>query len=396
MALRVRTVGALLLFLTLLSAVWKHFLFHPIGYVVSALFVFPALQWNSLIRINSFSPERGAPKGVLLRTLLSVKKIRDGGKDDDDQLGRKLLRSLAAERPRVSSQASLFSITKPRQSSAAAPMNTQDRLEPWQRLGVSLTALDAFRDVYAIDDAMTTDAVCERIIKPRTYARQCCFIDLLHGRKTNGWLGKPNMFVSHWWGYSFVTLLEMIHAHEKRRKAVGEPPAYYFFDIFVLNQWQLFRGCTSDEAKREQLVISLRQSLIACGRVLLCCAGGPSGLPGWESPAVLRRVWCLFEVFHSIREGVEIVIQLGPDDEAGFWIALNKKDGPSRVKAALDAIQIEDAHASVEADKQLIKQAIMNTTGVDEFDSFVRAGLASEYRRISANSMAHGAAFAMV
>ena len=41
-----------------------------------------------------------------------------------------------------------------------------------------------------------------------------------------------------------VGKLEMIRLHEERRKGAGEPPAYYFFDIFVLNQ-VMFRAIAS-------------------------------------------------------------------------------------------------------------------------------------------------------
>ena len=96
---------------------------------------------------------------------------------------------------------------------------------------------------------------------------------------------------------------------------------------------------------------------------------------------------CLFEVFHSLREEVEVVIQFGPSDEQNFRSALNRTDGPTRVKAALDEICVDDAHASVETDKELISTEIKATIGMEEFDTHVRDGLTREYRRISALGM---------
>lgn len=100
--------------------------------------------------------------------------------------------------------------------------------------------------------------------------------------------------------YSFLSIpsmqLDMIREHEARRKAVGERPAYYFVDVFVLNQHQLFKNCTSDVTKREMLVTSLKNCLVACGHTLLCCSAGHDGHSGWESPAVLGRIWYVRQV----------------------------------------------------------------------------------------------------
>jgi hypothetical protein len=183
----------------------------------------------------------------------------------------------------------------------------------------------------------------------------------------------------------------MIREHEARRKAAGEPPAFYFFDIFCLNQHQLFKDCTSDEAARLQLVTSLRNCLIACGNLLLCCGPGScDNAEGWESPAVLTRIWCLFEVFVALKEDIEITIQFGRSDERAFRIAL-EKGGPARIQTALSAIRVAEENSSVESDKHLILAEIEATTGIGEFDALVRAGLASEYRRISATGIARRA-----
>ena len=88
-----------------------------------------------------------------------------------------------------------------------------------------------------------------------------------------------------------------------------------------------------------------------------------------------------------MRENVEIVVQFGALDEHQFRAALNRKDGPNRVKEALDMIRVVDAHASVASDKELIADEIKATIGTEEFDTLVRDGLIREYRRISAVGM---------
>ena len=97
---------------------------------------------------------------------------------------------------------------------------------------------------------------------------------------------------------------------------------------------------------------------------------------------------CLFELYHALNEKLDIAIQFGPADEYEFRAVLTKKDGRTRVKEALEAISVLHAHASVQTDKEMIEAEIKANVGIDEFDSLVRAGVAKEYRRISAAAMA--------
>ena len=84
----------------------------------------------------------------------------------------------------------------------------------------------------------------------------------------------------------------MLQAHDEQLEAAGEPKGAYFFDMFVLNQHQLTKDCTSSAAKQAELILGLQKSLVACGNLLLCCSAGPSGKPGWECPAPFARIWC--------------------------------------------------------------------------------------------------------
>ena len=52
----------------------------------------------------------------------------------------------------------------------------------------------------------------------------------------------------------FRSLVQMIREHDRELVAAGGSPAAYFFDLFILNQHQLTKDCTSDEEMREQLI----------------------------------------------------------------------------------------------------------------------------------------------
>ena len=98
--------------------------------------------------------------------------------------------------------------------------------------------LEAFVAHFRITPDMTTTDVCYRFIKPYTFQRKCCYLDLLAEDPDlpGGWVGKTTHFASHWWGYSFLTVLEMLRAHSARLKTAGLPRAFYFFDAFSINQ----------------------------------------------------------------------------------------------------------------------------------------------------------------
>ena len=245
---RVLASGGLLIALTIGAAICTTFIFHPIGFVMWSATFLPMTQWNSRLQIDSFAPDGGAPTGPLRATVRAIIRLAASLADDyrrrsrnhQDAAGVELLRSFTtgAEQLRTPRSHSIFTETNPIHSTEAnqirphqcnadatapstqinakgstllrhrsffpsdtgASVNSQDCLDPWKRLGVSLAALDAFIHAYEIEPDMSTDQVCDRIIKPRTRQRQCCFIDLLHGHANcpDGWLGKPNFFLSHW------------------------------------------------------------------------------------------------------------------------------------------------------------------------------------------------------
>jgi hypothetical protein len=84
----------------------------------------------------------------------------------------------------------------------------------------------------------------------------------------------------------------MIGKNENMRKAAGQPPGWYFLDVFALNQVAI----DNQSANMHQvfvggLVRELRDTLLACNSMVLCCSAGPSGEPGWIKAATLSRIW---------------------------------------------------------------------------------------------------------
>lgn len=84
----------------------------------------------------------------------------------------------------------------------------------------------------------------------------------------------------------------MIGKNEAVRKATGQPPGFYFVDVFSLNQVAINNQSENmHQVFVGQLVRDLRDTLLACSSMVLCCSAGLSGEPGWVKAATLDRIW---------------------------------------------------------------------------------------------------------
>ena len=84
----------------------------------------------------------------------------------------------------------------------------------------------------------------------------------------------------------------MIGKNEATRKAIGLSPAFYFIDVFVLNQVAIAnRSHNMHQVIFGQLIRELRDTVLNSQSMLLCCSSGPTGDPGWVKAAPLSRIW---------------------------------------------------------------------------------------------------------
>ena len=105
---RVLASGCLMLFVTSTLAVSTTIIFHPTGFAVVCMALFPAIMVNSLIRIDSFAPATGAPIGPLrCAALITVSGTRYLMKHVDKRLAsssapepNRLVRAAKARRSR--------------------------------------------------------------------------------------------------------------------------------------------------------------------------------------------------------------------------------------------------------------------------------------------------------
>ena len=116
---------------------------------------------------------------------------------------------------------------------------------------------------------------------------------------------------------------------------------------------------------------------------LVCCSLGVSGalavalgmvalgrilpmLEPWHDPGYVKRAWCLFELYTSIRHRseVEIDIILSPKDAQSFRDRINA-DGTDAhaIDEALSGINSAEAETSIQADTDAIRALIQQYSG---------------------------------
>ena len=347
---RVKASGSLLLIITIGFAVGAKIIFHPTAYYLLIMALYSVIMMNSALQIDSFAPSTGAPSGpfheasttirqassLLMLAYKGPAKKKAGLKRLAFVVGQgpqPLIRSPREDsmnrrrssfHPRAAKSRQSFSMGKfqgfkmgkfqgfnmvvpeqlsptplPRELSTLStplgsdPVRCQSSLPAHERAGVSVEFLTAIVESWKVTDDMTTHDVCGKYVRPACQDENCCFIDLLHDNQCpEGWFATMNCFVSHWWGYRFKDLVAMIVRHDKTRTDSGEPVGHYFLDVFSLNQVaNINQSVNMHQIVVGQLVRELRDTLLVCNSMVLCCSAGSGSEPGWLKSAPLSRIW---------------------------------------------------------------------------------------------------------
>jgi hypothetical protein len=82
--------------------------------------------------------------------------------------------------------------------------------------------------------SMTTEDVCNTLIKPATLDRRCSYAELLLRDEANPqrYLGPATVFVSHAWKYKFLDLVATMEDYEMDE----DPGAMFWIDFIPNNQ----------------------------------------------------------------------------------------------------------------------------------------------------------------
>jgi len=132
------------------------------------------------------------------------------------------------------------------------------------------------------------------------------YVDLIERRKSSDAaalrVGRASVFVSHAWGGpgraggSWLKLVEVVTEHSNEIEARGEPPPYYWIDIFAINQFWGTADATDDMPDWAHMSADK-----GFQRVIDCTQSTLLFLDPWNKPECCERAWCLFEILHTLQ-----------------------------------------------------------------------------------------------
>ncbi|KAG1669586.1 hypothetical protein FOA52_006359 [Chlamydomonas sp. UWO 241] len=198
-----------------------------------------------------------------------------------------------------------------------------------------------------VDPAMTTADVVTQLVVPGTISEHCRYIEILDPKD----VGPPDFFISHRWGSKFETICTALFEHLSEEK--DDDTVCVWLDIFAINQ---------HPGQEQADDLGDLQEVIKRAKATLLVMDG--------SGQVLRRVWCLFEIWKTVHyktvEGL-IVVARGVD-------LMGLKD-------IFLKLNVAEAQATVEADRLKILSDIKATTGIEAMNQFIRQALVESARK---------------
>eukprot|EP00913_Durusdinium_trenchii_P034808 g32560.t1 len=190
-----------------------------------------------------------------------------------------------------------------------------------------------------------TARVVRDIVIPETRERQCAMVDLFEGGAK-----EPTCLMSHWWGHSFMALVEAILGHASGQILPAENvlseeelEKSYWLCIFGVNQ-----HCEMD--KFGLMMQHIKEHALAVDRQLL----------------TLTRIWVLKELQTALSMSIPTEFQ-----------------GSISFTGAFELPSVRHAEASRLEDRHLILQEIESSVGIDAFDASIRQKVKEEKMKLA-------------
>ncbi len=183
-----------------------------------------------------------------------------------------------------------------------------------------------------------------------THAYQCSFVDALKQNalldlKYDEVVGKEaNIFVSFAYGDNFIDLVDALERYLMTLDERERDKACFWYDMLVNDQWHAL------DKDFDWWATTFRTAVQHIGETLIF-------LSSWSDPAMIKRAWCLYEISCSKKLSIAIC----RDQEANFIDTLRYNH--SSIIASLSKIDLENATAYLDADKENIFEAVRSIEG---------------------------------
>ncbi|EQC30498.1 hypothetical protein SDRG_11814 [Saprolegnia diclina VS20] len=200
----------------------------------------------------------------------------------------------------------------------------------------------------------TTAQVCFEFVVPLTKPSELSLVDhVANDPMTASFVGPANWYVSHAWQYLFLETVDSLERFFADRDLSDD--AVLWFCVFNNNQH------LASSYPFEYWSTTFKDSLAAIGNMVMI-------MHPWNDPIVLRRSWCVFEVYVAVTMGARFEIALAHDQEATFLSDITIYNAFSKMLAT---IKCEDSVATVPSDRDGIFTLIRAETSFIAVDRLI-------------------------
>ncbi|KDO18991.1 hypothetical protein SPRG_15782 [Saprolegnia parasitica CBS 223.65] len=200
----------------------------------------------------------------------------------------------------------------------------------------------------------TTAQVCFEFVVPLTKPTELSLVDhVANDPTTASFVAPANWYVSHAWMYLFLETVDSLERFFADRGLTDD--AVIWFCVFNNNQH------LASSYPFEYWSTTFKNGLAAIGNVVMI-------MHPWNDPIVLRRSWCVFEVYVAVTMGARFEIALARDQEATFLNDIARHDAFGKMLAT---IKSEDSEATVPSDRDGIFALIRAETSFIAVDRLI-------------------------
>ncbi|KDO20990.1 hypothetical protein SPRG_13883 [Saprolegnia parasitica CBS 223.65] len=220
----------------------------------------------------------------------------------------------------------------------------------------------------------TTAQVCFEFVVPLTKPTELSLVDHVDNDPTTASFVAPaNWYVSHAWQYLFLETVDSLERFFADRGLADD--AVIWFCVFNNNQH------LASSYPFEYWSSTFKNGLAAIGNVVMI-------MHPWNDPIVLRRSWCVFEVYVAVTMGARFEIALARDQEATF---LNDMTDEGAIHRMLATIKCENSEATVPSDRDGIFDLIRAETSFIAVDRLIFSTLSNWIKSTLETSIASAA-----
>jgi tetratricopeptide (TPR) repeat protein len=198
---------------------------------------------------------------------------------------------------------------------------------------------------------MTTTDVCEKYVKPATIELRCSYCDMMRLNQSEA-VGIAKVFISHAWAYQFLDVCDALMYHFKDNLDI-----IVWFDLFAVNQH------TTTLKPFEWWTTTFQSAIKDFGETVMVFAP-------WQDPVPLRRAWCLWELYSTVKMECRFEVALNRSEQEKFFADICR-DTQGSINKMLATVDVENSQCWNPLDRERIFEVVKSSVGFPKLNSVV-------------------------